>query len=130
MPLFIKAELLREVERLAMVEKQLSEIEAKMLEALQNKEDPVIQQVLQLITLKAIGLIGAWELVMEWFSWRNFKNRREVGALAGLTGTPYDSGSSQREQGLTKAGNRQIRALMIQLAWYWLRYQPNSQLTL
>jgi len=129
-PQHLKEELFREIERLALVEKQLVEIEKKMLESLQHKEDPVIQQVLQLISLKAVGLIGAWELVMEWFSWRNFKNRREVGALAGLTGTPYDSGSSQREQGMTKAGNKRIRALMIQLAWLWLRYQPDSQLTM
>jgi transposase len=129
-PQHLKEELLREIDRLSLVEKQLVEIETKMLESLQNKEEPVIQQVLQLLSLKAVGLIGAWELVMEWFSWRNFKNRREVGALAGLTGTPYDSGNSQREQGITKAGNRRIRDLMIQLAWLWVRYQPNSQLTL
>jgi transposase len=45
---------------------------------------------------------------MEWFSWRNFKSRREVGALAGLTGTSYDSGTNQREQGITKSGNGRI----------------------
>lgn len=59
-----------------------------------------------------------------------FKNRRELGALAGLTGTPYDSGNSQREQGITKAGSRRIRGLMVQLSWLWLRYQPASRLTL
>jgi transposase len=130
LPTHVKAELLHEIRRLNLVEEQLTEIETQMLQAMQTNNDPVIQQIAQLIMLKGVGLISAWELVMEWFSWRNFKNRREVGALAGLTGTPYDSGNSQREQGITKSGNRRIRALIIQLAWMWLRYQPKSQLTL
>ena len=66
---------------------------------------------------------------MEWFGWRKFKNRREVGAAAGLVGTPYDSGESQREQGITKAGNYRIRTLATELSWCWLRYQPNSELS-
>jgi transposase len=130
LPTHVKGELLHEIKRLNLVENQLAEIETQMLQAMQTNQDPVIQQIAQLIMLKGVGLISAWELVMEWFSWRKFKNRREVGALAGLTGTPYDSGNSQREQGITKSGNRRIRALIIQLAWMWLRYQPKSQLTL
>jgi len=64
----------------------------------------------------------------EFFGWRNFRNRREVGSLAGLTGTPYDSGDSLREQGISKAGNKRVRAVMIELAWSWLRFQPHSEL--
>ncbi len=55
--------------------------------------------------------------------------RREVGALAGLTGTPYDSGASQHEQGISKAGNRRVRSLAVETAWGWVRYQPDSELT-
>lgn len=126
----VKEELSRAIERLSLVDKQISEIENTMLSILEDSTEPAIQQIKRLMQLKAVGLIGAWQLVMEWFSWRQFKNRREVGALAGLTGTPYASGYSQREQGISKSGNRRIRALMIQLSWIWLRYQPNSALTL
>jgi transposase len=67
---------------------------------------------------------------MEFFGWREFRNRREVGSLAGLTPTPYQSGEESREQGISKAGNRSVRAMVIELAWCWLRYQPDSDLAL
>ena len=67
---------------------------------------------------------------MEFFGWLRFRNRREVGALAGLTGTPYDSGDSQRDQGSSQAGIRRVRTLIIEIAWSWLRYQPESKLSL
>ncbi len=57
-----------------------------------------------------------------------FGNRRELAALAGLTPTPYASGERQREQGISKAGNRRVRTLMIELSWCWLRYQPQNAL--
>ena len=66
---------------------------------------------------------------MEFIGWRNFKNRRELGALSGLTPTPYDSGGSQREQGISKAGNKRIRTLAVEMAWVWLRFQPQSELS-
>jgi transposase len=66
---------------------------------------------------------------MEFFAWRRFRNRRELGALAGLTPTPYQSGESNREQGIAKAGNRHVRAMAIEIAWGWLRFQPESALT-
>ncbi len=67
--------------------------------------------------------------VMEFFGWRQFRTGKEVGALSGLTPTPYQSGSSYREQGMSKAGNRHVRAMAIEIAWGWLRYQPESELT-
>jgi hypothetical protein len=66
---------------------------------------------------------------MEFFGWRAFRNRREGGALAGLTPTPYQSGEMSREQGIGKAGNRYIRAMAIEIAWGWLRFQPQSELS-
>jgi transposase len=66
---------------------------------------------------------------MEFFSWRNFQNSKEVGALAGLAATPYQSGGSHREQGISKAGNRYVRGIVIETAWCWLRYQPESELS-
>jgi transposase len=68
--------------------------------------------------------------VWEFFSWRRFRNRRELGSLAGFAPTPYSSGQSRREQGISKAGNRRVRWIMVQLAWGWLQYQPESELSL
>ena len=79
--------------------------------------------------LKGIGINGSWVLVMEFFGWRELKNRREVGGLAGLTPTPYHSGESAREQGITKSGNRHVRWMTTELAWSGLRYQPGSALS-
>jgi transposase len=83
----------------------------------------------QLMGLRAVGARTAWILVMELFSWRQIKNGKELGALVGLTPVPYDSGKSKREQGISKAGNRHVRCLMVELAWMWLRWQPASALS-
>jgi transposase len=91
-------------------------------------DDPAIAQVRQLNQLRGVGIDGAWLYVMEFFAWRQFRNRRQVGGLAGLTDTHYQSGDSQHEQGISKAGNRWVRALAINTAWAWLRYQPQSAL--
>lgn len=93
-----------------------------------HTDDPAIAQVRQLNQLRGVGIDGAWLYVMEFFAWRQFRNRRQVGGLAGLTDTHYQSGDSQHEQGISKAGNRWVRALAINTAWAWLRYQPQSAL--
>ena len=125
----LKAELLRETERLAVVQGQLKVLEQGRQQRLGAKEqDIAMAQVRQLLGLCAVGINGAWVLVMEFFAWRGFRNRRELGALSGLVPTPYSSGSMEREQGISKAGNRRVRALLIELAWQWLRYQPQSAL--
>jgi transposase len=87
------------------------------------------EQMRRLMGLKAVGARSAWILVMELFSWRAIKNGKELGALVGLTPVPYDSGKSKREQGISKAGNKHVRALMVELAWLWLRWQPKSALS-
>ena len=129
LPTYLKEELLREAARLDLIEKQLKALELNMQEFLKTGKDTVSINIQGLMNLKGIGEVSSWILVMEWFGWRHFNNRREVGAAAGLVGTPYDSGDSQREQGITKAGNHRIRAIMIELSWLWLRYQPNSELS-
>jgi transposase len=75
-----------------------------------------------------VGPVSGWTLVLELFGWRRFANRRELAALVGLTPTPYASGENAREQGISKAGNRRVRALLVELAWQWLRHQPGSAL--
>ena len=77
--------------------------------------------------LRGVGPVGARRLVLELF-WRNFGNRRQVGACVGLVPQPYDSGNSRVDQGISKQGNRRVRALLIQMAWMWLRYQSGSVL--
>jgi transposase len=80
-------------------------------------------------TLRGIGSVGTWTLATEIFGWRQIKNRRQLGALVGLVPAPYQSGESAHDQGITRAGNTHVRRLMVQLAWSWVRYQPDSALT-
>ncbi len=96
---------------------------------LREGEDRRLEQMRQLMGLKAVGARTAWILVMELFSWRAIKNGKELGALVGLTPVPYDSGKSKRDQGISKAGNKHVRCLMVELAWLWLRWQPDSALS-
>jgi transposase len=108
---------------------QIAALEAERRALLQSSEDASLEKVRQLMHLKGIGINGAWLLVMEFFGWRELQNRREVGGLAGLTPTPYQSGESAREQGITKSGNRHGRWMTTELAWSWIRYQPESALS-
>lgn len=87
------------------------------------------EKVLRLAELRGVGVPSAWVLVHEVFAWRTFSNRREVGGFLGYTPTPYESGETSREQGISKAGNPALKALMTELAWAWLQYQPQSALS-
>jgi len=129
LPVELYSRLVREHERLKLSNQQIRQLEHDRTEAIRSSTTPAVEQVRQLLRLKALGMNSAWVYVMEFFSWRNFHNRREVGSLAGLTPTPYQSGQSAQEQGIRKAGNRRIRAMAIEIAWAWLRYQPDSQLS-
>lgn len=82
-----------------------------------------------LMTLKGVGLQSAWVLVHELFAWRRFANRRELAACVGVIPTPFDSGNSRREQGISKSGSRRARHVLIELAWSWLKHQPDSELS-
>ena len=125
----LKAELERERERLALVERHIERLEAARRERLSTPRTEAEHRVVRLMRLGAIGPASAWLLVMEFFGWRAFRNRRELAALAGLVGTPYNSGDSERDQGISKAGNRRVRAMIVEIAWLWLRFQPKSALT-
>jgi transposase len=119
----------REFERMELVNHHIGQLETQRRELIRTSDQPCIEQVRQLLRLRGIGVNSAWLFVMEFFSWRAFHNRREIGALAGLTPTPYQSGDANQEQGISKAGNRHIRALAIEIAWGWLRFQPTSELS-
>ena len=129
LPLRLHQRLLREFERWQWIDRQIHELEAERMAKIRDDQTPHVEKVRRLLNLKGIGDNGAWLLVYEFFAWRTIKNRRELGSLAGLTPTPYASGESRREQGISKAGNRRVRWMMTELAWGWLRYQPASELS-
>lgn len=129
LPPQLRAELEREAQRRALVEAQIREIEAQRRQRLKEDTSVAARQVRQLLRLTAIGETSSWLMAQEIFAWRQIRNRREAGALVGLTPTPYASDGSHREQGVSKAGNRHVRRVLIQISWAWLRYQPHSALS-
>lgn len=129
----LRERLARELERLRQVEEQLRAVQAEQRVLLAapaaggGEGIPAVARQLQ--GLCGIGGVSAWVLAAELLGWRVFRNRRQVAGALGLAGTPYDSGESRREQGISKAGNARARALLIELAWSWLRYQPQARLS-
>ncbi len=124
-----KTEIVREHERLGVVVRQLREIESQSKAELQAAKPASAEaKTVMLAQLKGIGMVGGQGLVNEVF-YRSFDNRRQVGSCFGLTGTPFNSGASVREQGISKAGNVRARGLAIEIAWLWLRHQPESALS-
>ena len=125
-PPLLRAEIEREAARLKLVKEQVKALEAARGNELAEGKQPLVAQ---LARLRAIGPKGAWMLVKEVFGWRHFANRRELAGSLGLVPTPYCSGDSEIEQGISKAGNRRVRSLLVELSWGWLRLQPASALT-
>jgi transposase len=107
----------------------VNELEAQRSEQLRHSDAPEVKQVRQRLRRRGIGDNSAWLYVREFFSWRDFHNRRQVGGLAGLSPTPYQSGDEEHEQGISKAGNNPVRAMAIEIAWSWVRHQPQSELS-
>jgi len=126
----LKERLRREYERLQRVQEQTRALQDKRKQRLATGEDPVAEKVKHLMRLKGVGEMSSWLFVLEFFAWRQFRNRREVASLAGLTPTPYQSGDGNREQGISKAGNPHLRRMIVEIAWSWLRWQPQSRLSL
>jgi transposase len=114
-----------ECERLQLVAQQLAALERTLVQQLPQ---PLRRLIAHLAQLKGVGWVGAMRLVLELF-WRNFRNRRQVGSCVGLVAQPYDSGDSRVDQGISKQGNRRVRALLIEMAWLWLRYQKGSAIS-
>lgn len=96
---------------------------------LREGQEPYPEKVRPLMGLKAVGVRSAWIVVTELFAWRGIHNGKELGSLVGLTPTPYDSGKTQREQGISKAGNKHVRSVIVELGWLWLRWQLGSALS-
>jgi transposase len=129
-PCAVRERLLRELGRLRFVEQQIQALEQQRKRKLRDgDDDESVVKARKLMQLRAIGPHSAWVLVLELFGWRRLSNRRQLASLVGLTPTPYSSGEDEREQGISKAGNRRLRTLLVEIGWCWLQYQESSALS-
>jgi len=124
----LKAELTRLYKQYQLMNAQIVEVAQSYQQELLG-DTAVADKRRKLEQLKSIGPKTSRILSAEVFSWRVFRNGKQVGGMSGLTPTPAQSGDVQREQGISKAGNRRVRRVMIELAWLWLRWQPDSHLS-
>lgn len=126
LPPHARARILRMLDRLDLVCAQIAELERERDAVLEEEAPDRAKKMIQLlIGLRGIGVQTAAVLVREAFV-REFANGKALGSYAGLTPTPFSSGTTEREQGIGKAGNRRLRTVMVELAWLWLRYQPGA----
>jgi len=132
LPAHLKAQIDRELDRLELLLGQIEAVEieqdALLAAGTPADENTAPDPVKMLLALRGVGPNFAAVLWLEAF-YRQFANRRQVAAYAGLAATPWRSGGIAREQGVSKAGNPRLRTTMIQLAWLWVRHQPQSALT-
>lgn len=128
LPSGIRCRIERATARLELVERQIKELEHFQVAEIREATAPDTNKIEALMAFKGIGVTTASVLVRELFGWRSFRNRRQVGALAGLTPTPYQSGDSSRDQGISKAGNGAVRSTAVELAWRWVHFQSESDL--
>jgi transposase len=129
LPAALRARLQREWQKVQHLTEQIGSLEAERRVALRTRAEGGLEQVRQWATLRGIGIKSAWLFVMEFFAWRDLQTPTQVGALAGLTPTPYQRGQAARELGITKAGNGYMRTMAIEIAWGWVRFHPESMLT-
>lgn len=129
LPTCLHARLLNEYRRLVFVDSQIRDIEALRRRLVKESSAPAIDMVRLLNDLRGIGIQSSWLFTYELFAWRAYRNCRQAGSLVGLAPTPYNSGDSSKEQGISKAGSRRVRRMAIEIAWGWLRYQKKSRLT-
>lgn len=128
LPTHLKQQISRELDRLELVLDQIKAVELERNALLAPAELEVPTPAKMLLDLKGIGAEFATVLWTEGL-FRQFDNRRQVAAYAGLAPTPWQSGTIDREQGVGKSGNPRLRTTMLQLAWLWLRHQPDSALS-
>ena len=129
LPPYLKAEIVRELQRLELVLTMIKTIEAERKAIISDKSPHLnVKKIQDLIKIKSIGPGISTVLVGEVF-YRKFNNRQRLGSYVGLTPSHFQSGPMSRDQGISKAGNPKARTVMIELAWIWLRYQPNSPLS-
>jgi transposase len=127
LPAELQTRLARAEARLEMVAGQIGELEAQQAAAVTTAAPA--SALRQLVQLKGVAPTSASVLLDEGLVWRAFRNRRQIGGLLGFAPTPYDSGESTQEQGISGAGNKRLQSISLQLAWNWVRWQPQSALT-
>ena len=131
LPPRLKSEIKRELHRLELVVEMIATLEAERDAIVEDEASTHLnaEKIQNLHKLKAIGPEFAAVLVGEIFH-RSFDNRRQLASYVGVTPSPFQSGSMAHEGGISKAGNRKGRTTGIELAWLWLRYQPDSDLSI
>jgi transposase len=129
LPRWLKARVEQDWQEREQLQRRIAELEKQRRELLRRGKDSGSECARKLIQLRGMGPNASWLYSLEFFAWRGFKNRRQIGGLSGLTPTPHQSGADRREQGVCKAGNRWMRSVAIEIAWGWLRYQPDSDLS-
>jgi len=127
LPAEVQARLARADVRLETVEAQIAALDAQQGTAVRTAAPS--SALRQLVQLKGVATTSASVLLDEGLVWRAFRNRRQIGGLLGFAPTPYDSGESVRELGISRAGNARLQSISIQLAWNWVRWQPHSALS-
>ena len=127
LPVEVQARLARAEARLTVLKAQVAELDGQQQAAVATAAPA--SALRQLVRLKGVATTGASVLLDEGLVWRAFRNRRQIGGLLGFAPTPYDSGESVREQGISRAGNKRLQSISIQLAWNWVHWQPLSVLT-
>lgn len=108
---------------------RIRRLEQKRRDLMRARESAAVEKAWRLFSLRGVGIESSWIYGTEFFGWREFHNGKQVGSLAGLTPTPFDSGTKTREQGIGKDGSRWVRGVVIEQAWAWLRFQPESELS-
>src|SRR5262245_1397185 len=127
LPAPVQARIARATVRLAVVDEQIATIDREQAATVQAAAPTSAQA--RLVRLKGVATTSAAVLLEEGLEWRRFRNRRQIGGLLGFAPAKYDSGESSRDQGITRAGNQRLQAVMTQLAWSWLHWQPQSALS-
>lgn len=128
LPRHLKAEILREIELIELVVRQIADVETEREILAGSNTAKVASPVILLRQIKGVGPQIASVLYLEGL-FRRFGNRCRLAAYAGLAPTPWRSGTVDQEQGISKSGNPRLRSTMIELAWLWQRHQPTSSLS-
>jgi transposase len=126
LPPALRARLARAWQQVGMLTEPIAALEAERRMRLRTSTAPAVEKVRRFNRLRGIGRKSAWLDVREFFAWRDLRTAKPVGALAGLTPTPHQSGQARRARGITKAGNGDRRTMAIASAWGGLRFQPDS----
>jgi len=127
LPPEVQARIARAEARLAVVAEQIATLDASQTATVRQAEPG--SALARLVQLKGVATTSASVLVDEGVVWRAFANRRQIGGLLGFAPTKYDSGESERDQGISRAGNKRLQSVMVQLAWGWVHWQRQSALT-